>query len=309
MISRRLARIKTLQALYAAAQGSGNARNTLQDSMFRSYDVYIFLLSFPHHLNEYLISARDAEKKKFFPDKEIIRKCGLLETTKLVANIYDKTIPVKRRLFANNWSEVAEQFNTLTDLMFEEEFVQDYMVFEKPLMSQQKAFLEDLYNWLFDSSEFFNELMEEIYPAWNDDDATLLREVQKTVQGCTDDGFVPFAAPLSYQHEELQMALKIFDDVTNNGEEYAEKLSVFTENWDANRIAMIDLICIKMAVAEFLRFPNVPVKVTINEYLEIVKNYSTPASSRFLNGVLDKLRISMETSGEIQKSGRGLRDK
>lgn len=309
MISRRLARIKTLQALYAASQGSANARNELQDALFRTYDAYIFLLSFPHHLNEYLISAREVEIKKFFPDKTIVRKCGLLENNKLAASIYDKTIPAKRRLFSVNWSELAEQFNTLTDLLFEEEFAQDYLIFDQPDFNQQKAFLDDLYNWLFDSSEYFNNMMEDVYPAWPDDEATLLREILKTVNGATESGFVPFAAPLGYQHEEVQMALKIFDDVISNGDEYVEKISGFTENWDPGRIAVIDLLCIKMAVAEFLRFPQVPVKVSINEYLEIVKHYSTPSSSKFLNGVLDKLRISMESKGEIQKAGRGLRDK
>ena len=89
---------------------------------------------------------------------------------------------------------------------------------------------------------------------------------------------------------------------------FEEMVSDVTENWDPARIAAIDLLIIKQTLSEFLYFPEIPVKVTINEYLEITKNYSTPNSSKFVNGILDKLRIKLEKTGQIQKTGRGLRE-
>jgi N utilization substance protein B len=107
----------------------------------------------------------------------------------------------------------------------------------------------------------------------------------------------------------MKMALNLYDLVILNGNTYETYVSGVTDNWDPGRIALLDLLCIKLALAEFISFPHIPLKVSINEYLDIVQDYSTPNSGRFLNGVLDKLRISLTDNGTIAKSGRGLRDK
>lgn len=313
MISRRLVRIKTLQALYAWQQGgeaqARRCRMDLQDAILRTYDVYVFLLEFPHYLNEYLLSEQDIEKKKFFPDPGRIRQAALLQNCKLAFSIYDKTIPWKRKLFSTSWTQSADQFGQLIQELMEQDFVKDQLVFDQPDFAQQQYFLELLYSWLFDGSEFFYQLMEELYSGWNDDEETLHREINKTLSASTASGFIPLAQPMGYQHEEVQFALRLYDLVAENQADYEELISTVTENWDPGRIAVLDLLCIKMAVAEFLEFPHIPVKVSINEYLEIVKEYSTPNSGRFLNGVLDKLRIRLEDQGKLNKTGRGLRDK
>jgi N utilization substance protein B len=150
--------------------------------------------------------------------------------------------------------------------------------------------------------------MEEEYGAWNDDEDGIARELEKTITGSGED-FVALASAAGLQDDEVKMGLQLFDLVTDNNEDYELKIQGVTDNWDPGRIAIIDLLCIKLALAEFLSFPQVPVKVSINEYLEVVKDYSTPNSGRFLNGVLDKLRIKLEKDASIQKTGRGLRDK
>jgi N utilization substance protein B len=143
---------------------------------------------------------------------------------------------------------------------------------------------------------------------WNDDEDGIARELEKTITGSGED-FVALGSAAGLQDDEVKMGLQLFDLVTDNNEDYELKIQGVTDNWDPGRIAIIDLLCIKLALAEFLSFPQVPVKVSINEYLEVVKDYSTPNSGRFLNGVLDKLRIKLEKDGSIQKTGRGLRDK
>lgn len=313
MISRRLIRIKTLQALYAWQQSSeAQARRPkmdLQDAILRTYDVYVFLLELPHYLNEYLLSERGIEKKKFYPDKEKIRRLGLFENCALAHVVFDRTIPWKRKLFQTSWTSAAIHFDQLAEELLAQDFARDYLIFDKPEFGQQQEFLDNVYHWFLNGSEFFDQLMEELYASWHDDEETLQREINKTLAGCTPEGFVPLASPMGYQHEDVQFALKLFDRVVEEGNSYEDMISSVTENWDPGRIAVLDLLCIKMALAEFLEFPLIPVKVSINEYLEIVKDYSTPSSGRFLNGVLDKLRIRMEAEGKLSKSGRGLRDK
>ncbi|MEK0421463.1 MAG: hypothetical protein RLZZ161_1314 [Bacteroidota bacterium] len=311
MISRRLVRIKALQALYAAQQGGDSAkaqcRQGLLSSLMATYDVYVFLLELPHYLNEYLLSEQEIEAKKFYPDKEKIRRLGLLNNNTVVSGIYDKTLQYKRRYFTPNWSEFGESFPDITDWLFLQEFTMDYCVFDAPDIAQQQTFLQEFYRYLLGECEPFYLLMQEMYGAWDDDENTIDREIEKTLS-VSPENITP-GIPYSKEDDEVKMALTLFDLVAANSEKYEEYVSTVTENWDPGRIAVLDLLCLKLALAEFTSFPHVPLKVTINEYLDIVREYSTPNSGRFLNGVLDKLRVSLTESGVIVKSGRGLRDK
>ncbi|MFN4913739.1 MAG: transcription antitermination protein NusB [Sphingomonadales bacterium] len=311
MISRRLVRIKALQSLYAAQQGGDSAktqcRQGLQTSLLATYDVYVFLLELPHYLNEYLLSEREIEIKKFYPDKEKIRRLGLLNNNSLAKSIYDKTLNHKRRHFTANWSEYGESFPAITDWLFQQEFTTDYCIFDTPDSGQQLAFLQEFYRYLLGECEPFYFLMQEVYGAWDDDENTLERELEKTLSSQPEH--IALGTPYAKDDDEVKMALLLFDLVMANSEKYEEYISSVTENWDPGRIAIIDLLCLKLALAEFTSFPHIPLKVTINEYLDVVREYSTPNSGRFLNGVLDKLRVSLVDSGVIVKSGRGLRDK
>lgn len=311
MISRRLVRIKALQSLYAAQQGGDSAktqcRQGLQTSLLATYDVYVFLLELPHYLNEFLLSEREIEIKKFYPDKEKIRRLGLLNNNSLAKTIYDKTLSHKRRHFTANWSEHGESFPAITDWLFQQEFTTDYCIFDAPDAEQQLTFLKEFYRYLLAECEPFYFLMQEVYGAWDDDENTLERELEKTFSSRPEN--ISLGTPYAKDDEEVKMAILLFDLVMANSEKYEEYISSVTENWDPARIAIIDLLCLKLALAEFTSFPHIPLKVTINEYLDVVREYSTPNSGRFLNGVLDKLRVSLVDNGVIVKAGRGLRDK
>ncbi|MBL7810847.1 MAG: hypothetical protein JNL57_01370 [Bacteroidetes bacterium] len=312
MITRRLVRVKTLQALYSWAQNQGETtvqcRHDLRDAMLRTYEAYLLMLELPFALNDYLISEKEAEASKYFPDKEKIRSLQLLAKNTAAQTLQEKIQPFKRKLLALDWPQLADHFGDLYTALLSQEFCQDYLVFEDPLHSQQQQFLLDFYEWLFESYEPFHLLMEENYTAWSDDENLLGREVKKTLQSMKNAETVVLSQPDSQGSEDVQFGLKLYDRVTSESEDYESRIAGITENWDPGRIAIIDLLCIKMALAEFMHFAEIPVKVSINEYLDIIKNYSTPNSSRFVNGVLDKLRIRMEENGSIQKAGRGLRD-
>lgn len=297
--------------MYAAQQCGDSAkaqcRQGLLSSLMATYDVYVFLLELPHYLNEYLLSKQEIEVKKFYPDKEKIRRLGLLNNNSLAKSIYDKTLKHKRRYFMANWSEFDESFPAITDWLFLQDFTTDYCVFDAPVSALQQTFLQEFYRYLLGECEPFYLFMQEAYGAWDDDEYTLDRELEKMFAASPET--ITLGTPYSKDDDEVKMALTLFDLVVVNNENYEEYVRTVTENWDPGRIAIIDLLCLKLALAEFTSFPHVPLKVTINEYLDIVREYSTPNSGRFLNGVLDKLRVSLADSGVIVKSGRGLRDK
>ena len=173
----------------------------------------------------------------------------------------------------------------------------------------QKEFLDNLFFSFIDSHEHFNEILEDINHTWPDDASITLRELNKTIMVSKQTSDLAISKSIPLNDEDLIFGLNMLKYTIRNSEKFEEMVSEVTDNWDPSRIAVIDLLIIKMTLSEFLYFSEIPVKVTINEYLEITKNYSTPNSSKFVNGILDKLRIQLEKTGQIQKTGRGLREK
>ncbi len=312
MLTRRLVRIKTLQALYAWQQSDGATPSkgliALKNTLQQTYDAYLFLLEFPWHLKEYLDSEKEREKSKYYPDKEIIRQFGLLHNTTLATTLLERVAGRKRRYFTTNWNTLAESFDGIYNELKNQDFVRDYLVFDQPGFEQQQFFMEEFYTFLFNGCEPFHQCMEEAYSAWNDDEELFLKEILRSISTAKEGQTIRLAEQDDPEGDEIKFGLKLFENVAGNSKGYEEQIADITDNWDPSRIAVLDLIAIKMALAEFLHFPMIPLKVTINEYLDIIKDYSTPSSSRFLNGILDKMRKKLETTGEIRKAGRGLRD-
>ncbi len=108
------------------------------------------------------------------------------------------------------------------------------------------------------------------------------------------------------EEEDREFMEKLFTETVHHDNEYEKLVSDRTKNWEVDRIALIDVILLKMALCEILNFPNIPVKVTINEYIDISKDYSTPKSKAFINGIIDKLVIDLRELGSVKKTGRGL---
>lgn len=303
-------RIKTLQNLYSMKQlGQDMVQpglDELQKSISQTHDMYLFMLDFPYYLGQLTREGLEKENLKYYPNAQKIADLKLLRNSSLANMLFERTGPLKKKQFAN-WNLMEEQLRTVYEMLLQEEFVKDYLVFEAPNFEQQQYFLETLYDWLFNVSEPFNELMTEVYPFWDDDEPTIYREIIKTLHAAKED-HLNISAPVNPNADEVLFGKKLLRTVIEDTETLEEHIASVTQNWDPSRIAVIDLIVLKMAIAEFTSFEQIPVKVTINEYLDIIKNYSTPNSSRFVNGVLDNVRLKLEKENRLQKSGRGLKD-
>ncbi|MBS3912951.1 MAG: transcription antitermination protein NusB [Bacteroidetes bacterium] len=312
MISRRLVRIKTLQSLYAWQQTGENStekgRQFLAENLVKVYEIYLFLLEFPDAFNHYLESEIEVEKTKYYPDKLRIRDCQILSDNSCSRLLFNAAVSSGRKFITARWSDEAERFVALFEELRNTDFVRDHLVFDEHNLDQQKAFLETFYEYLHLTSESFHNLMEDIYSTWNDDEDAVFREIKRSIQSIKNTLEVQLPDKPKLQDEDVVFGLKLFENVCLNGTDFEQLISEVTDNWDPARIAILDMLAIKMAIAEYLYCPEVPVKVTINEYLDIIRDYSTPGSSRFLNGILDKLRKKLESTGRIQKSGRGLRE-
>jgi N utilization substance protein B len=309
MISRRLVRIKTLQTLYSWKQSQEVPPAQFSKELFERltlvHECYLFLLDFPYQLRDYAIAKQSFEKGKYYPSQEKIDHLSLLNGTNLLDQVHNQVLHAG--YYGFNWEDIKNHFEGwFTDLK-EYDFAKDYKIFFTPNADQQKEFLENTYYAFLETHEGFNNVIEEIYPVWFDDAPYTVRDILKTLELSKSIENLNIKPGVKSFDEEAVWAAQMLKDTIENSEKFESLIAEVTQNWDPSRIAVMDLLILKMTLTEFLHCPEIPVRVTINEYLEITKNYSTPNSSKFVNGIMDKLRIELESRGEIRKTGRGLK--
>lgn len=309
MISRRLVRIKTLQSLYTWKQSEDLQLTEVSKELYERislvHEMYLFLLDFPYHLREFALAKQEFEKGKYYPSKEKIDHYSLLNGTNMVDAIHNQTLHAGYYRF--NWADAENHFDQWYSEIKEYDFSKDYSIFFHPNPEQQKEFLENVFYALLETNEAFNNVLEELYPVWFDDAPFTVRDVLKTFELSKTLDRLNIKSGVQPRDEEAVWAAQLLRDTINYNDSHEKYIAEVTQNWDPGRIAVMDMLILKLTLTEFLHCPEIPVRVTINEYLEITKNYSTPNSSKFVNGIMDKLRIELENRGEINKTGRGLK--
>lgn len=185
------------------------------------------------------------------------------------------------------------------------ESYQSFIVVENPT---KEAFVEmylEFYKYLI-KNETFLSMLEDYFPLWNVDKSLIVGAMKKTIKALPiEEDFLEDFAP---QHETIrEFGEKLLEKVINADTELLEIIEPYLNNWDVSRIAVLDLVIIKMALSEFLYFSSIPTKVTLNEFVELAKLYSTDKSKDFINGILDRLLKSLDKKGLIRKEGRGLK--
>ncbi|MBR2331321.1 MAG: transcription antitermination protein NusB, partial [Alistipes sp.] len=183
---------------------------------------------------------------------------------------------------------------------------------KKYMASQERSFREDLalvmdfYTNELEDCEKLEEALDEQSILWNDDLGFALVMVTRTLSNMRPSHKEVKVLPKFKSEEDLDYATGLFENAAVNFDSHLETIEQYTRNWDVERIAFMDNIIMVTALAELVSCPSIPVKVTLDEYIEIAKYYSTQSSSTFINGILDKVTISLKESGKINKSGRGL---
>lgn len=312
MLTRRHIRVKVMQSLYAYEQSQNENLNAeekfLNKSMEEMYDLFLLLLSLPveikNHAEDYLekssqkhlASAEDKNPNRKFINNEVIQ---LLENNLTLQNAIED-----RKL--NNWKRNDEYVQILWSEIFEHELFNDYMSTRESSFKEDKEFLIKIFKEVIAPNEKLYDYFEDHKLTWLDDlplvNTAILKMLQKLKTG---SGNIKITN-LFKSNEDREYAIELFRKSLLNNKMLSEQIEGKTPNWDQERIAEIDAILLKMAICEFLKFPSIPIKVTINEYLEIAKEYSTPKSSIFINGVLDKLSKQYKEENKLNKMGRGL---
>jgi N utilization substance protein B len=312
MISRRLLRIKALMALYAFnRREDGNhahAETELMFSIDKTYDLYHYLLllvleladiageKIDQALLKRMPTPEDLNPKRRFIDNQLIRQLRInLELNKFISS---------RKL---SWVNNSHIPRILYNKMIAWEVYEEYMMSETHNYLSDKKFIVKLITVLFSESEDLQANLEEQSIYWNDDIEYISAMIEKTLKKFkADSGENIHLMPLFKNEEDAEFVKILFRKAILNQQKCSELIDKNTTNWEVERIALMDILVMQLAITEIFEFPEIPVKVTLNEYIEIAKYYCTSKSSTFVNGILDNIVKEIRDEGLFNKSGRGL---
>ena len=264
------------------------------------------MLTLPVEIARYAEHRQELARQKKLPTYE-----DLNPNTKFVDNsvirIIANTDAVNDYTAARklNWSLYPELIRTLYTQLTESDYYKSYMQRSERSFAHDRQLVEDFFKSL-QECEALDTVLEEMSILWDDDLGYILMMILRTLSNLRPTHTELKVAPKFKSEEDPQFVKTLFEKTLVNFGEYQRYIEKFTANWDIERIVFMDNLIIGTAMAELLNFPSIPVKVTLDEYIEISKYYSTPGSSVFINGVLDKIVESLTAEGRIKKAGRGL---
>ena len=308
MINRVLIRLKIVQIVYAYYQNGGKNLDTAEKELFfslsKAYDLYNYLLLLMVEVTKQANKRLNAAKNKLVPTKE-----ELFPNTKFVENRFIAQLEVNKQLleFSNNqkktWENEADFVKTLCDKILEIDIYKEYMASETSSYEEDRELWRKLYkNIIFNNIEL-DQVLEDQSLYWNDDKEIVDTFVLKTIKRFDEkNGAKQELLPEFKDEEDQDFARRLFRRTILNADYYRHLISENTKNWDLDRVAFMDVVIMQIALAEILSFPNIPVSVSLNEYVEIAKLYSTPKSGGFINGTLDGIVNSLKKENKLTKN-------
>ena len=312
MISRRTIRIKVLQTLYSYYSSPEKSINNTEKELFfslhKTYDLYYYLLALLLEIADFAQRRIDTNLAKLRPSYE-----DLNPNTKFVDNAVIAQIRCNRRLQAYlnqtklSWVNHPELVRELYLFLTESDFFAEYM--KDPLRSyaEDRKLVDKIFLKVIMVFEELHEVLEEESIYWNDDIDFVVMMISKTLKNFNEesDENQPLM-PMFKDEEDKQFAKDLYRKAVLNHDELRQLINQHSSNWDLDRIAFMDILIMQLALTEFLFFPSIPTKVSLNEYIELSKFYSTDKSRNFINGILDKALKELKTENRIVKAGRGL---
>ena len=313
MLNRRHLRIKVMQALYAYQQSKTKDTAIGEKELFHSlekvYDLYIFMLLTFEEVRKFAASRIEDRKKKRLPTKE-----DLNPNTRFIDNRVFEIISTNTELTRLsetrkiNWGGEQELFKKLFRVIEQSDEYNEYMVKEEDSFKSDREFALKIFKVYVANFESLQQLLEDKSIYWVDDLDLVCSMVLRTIKSMHENVGENAKLMAMYKdpEEEIKFVKDLFWNSIKNHDTNMKLVEEKAKNWELDRIAAMDILLMNMALTEVKIFSTIPVKVSLNEYIEISKFYSTPKSNIFINGILDKLFEEMKKSGVIKKMGRGL---
>ena len=312
MLNRRHIRTKVMQVIYALKRSEdvnlASEEKFLNSSMDSMYSLYLLMLSLLIKVHDKAKDQQEKSQQKHLlttedlnPNMKFIKNALLVQMSdsQSLKNAFE-------RYKIQNWELDNEYVEVIFRSILESDIYASYMN-SKFSFNNDKQCVVDLFKEVIAPNEKLYNYLEDRNLTWLDDlpvvNTALVKLLNKAKENSSDDYFMP---QLFKDDEDKEFGIELLRNTVLNIESYTQEISLKTQNWDKDRIADIDFVLLQMAICEFHEFPSIPTKVSINEYIEIAKEYSTPKSNVFINGVLDKIVKEYDENKTLNKVGRGL---
>jgi N utilization substance protein B len=314
MLNRRHLRIKVLQALYAYFQAKednfNNAEKELTRAVDKINDLYLFLLlSFSEIKSVAEEKIEDNKARKRATAEDLNPNLRFVENKLFLALDSSKELRRRAEEAKVSWigDDNREMFKKVMNAIRENETYFAYINSEEEqTLALDLEFAITIFKEEIANSPLIFHFLEEKSIHWMDDIDLTCSMILKTLKSVKEDGSIDILPLFKDPEDEIPFLKTLFRKTISNDMENTAIIEELTKNWDIDRIAKMDILLMKMAITEFQEFNNIPTKVTLNEYIEISKFYSTPKSNAFINGILDNAIERLNKDNKINKIGRGL---
>lgn len=313
MLNRRHLRVKALQVLYAFFQSDETdvlkAQKEIMFSVERMYDMYLYLLLTLPEIQRAAENKIEERKKKFRPTSEDLNPNLKLVQNKIISQLESckhlRKLSEERKV---NWTGAVNQeiFRKMFLQIMESEVFFEHMNNGHTGFEEDRAFAVHLFKTEIANSSYLFHFFEEMSLHWLDDLDLCCAMVLKTLKIIPEIGNFKVFPLFKENDDEKEFILRLVKRTIEMDSENESLINELTENWELDRIARMDILLLKMGITELQTFSSIPTKVTLNEYIEISKFYSTPKSNVFINGILDKAISRLTKEKKIVKTGRGL---
>lgn len=307
MLSRRLLRTKVLRTLYSHFKSE---RTSIDVSLAeynrgadKCYELYLLLLQLPVEIAAYGVEKMELAAQKLRPTAEDLAPNRRFVDNSIISSIAScEDLQQKLAKAKLSWVDGEKVVKELYNQIVASDFYKSYMAG----VGDDKSFMVKVYTEIFEDSVVLDEAIEDMSMFWIDDTSYAISEVVRTLQAFK--GKITITDEFK-DEEDKKFGQNLFISSVRDSSNYFSLIDKLSDNWDLERIAYIDKLIMVQAMAEMVSCESIPVKVTLDEYIEISKYYSTPASSTFINGILNKSLEKLNEEGKIKKTGRGLLDK
>ena len=315
MLNRRHLRVKVLQTLYAYSLSDDKQIKDFEKALFKNVEevneMYIWTLNLLDEVAEYVVLDAESRAAKFLPTEK-----DKMLTTKLNTNSFIESLRQNRtylelvKKYKVSWEFDPEIVRSIFAQLKDSEAYLEYLAQEDRSIGTEKDIIKYIFKKIILKSVEIEQVFEEKFINWSVDKEVLQAMIAKTFKNFSSENPAQnkLADLTPSWSEDEEFISELLKTSIRYSEEYQQLIAEKTKNWEADRIALMDVLLMRMAISEMINFPSIPVKVTINEYIELSKTFSTLKSNTFINGILDKILADLTKQGRIRKAGRGLKD-
>lgn len=314
MLTRRHIRVKVMQAVYYLNQNKhtslGQIEKFLRHSMSQLQDLYVLQLQLFVELRKYaeVDKAKSRKRLTALPDINIASPNFANNKLLLLIESNEELSQIIENKKLNYWELDSEFVQLFYEELKATDWFLEYQTIENPSYKDDRNIVARILKDIVAPNDKLYQYLEDRELTWLDDFPIVNTSLLRVFSRLKPANFTSQLIPSLFRSEDDEnFAFELLRRLVENDEDLSEEIQGKTPNWDQDRIAVLDMIILKMGITEFISFSSIPVRVTINEYLEVAKEYSTSRSSLFINGILDKLVKEYERDGKIHKIGRGLR--